>query len=256
VSAPPLERDVADYFLFDLRQGYCDYYATAMVVLARMAGLPARLVVGYASGTYDPENARYVVTEADAHSWVEVYFSGYGWIEFEPTAGREGIERLPAAGVPQEIPAPDTGGVGQLGWLILLVGLVGFGLLGLGAWTWWILDGWRLQRLSPLMAVATIYQRLWRHGHALTVAPQAGCTPFEFAAQLTGRVQALAQGRRWGDASLMARQVRGLTTLYVRGLYSPRRIDAAEKLRAIVTWRQLRRRLWLARIWQKRDNFN
>ncbi len=74
LTTPPPNRDIVDYFLFDLKRGYCDYYATAMVVLARAAGLPARLVVGYATGTYDPSQARYVVTEADAHSWVEVYF--------------------------------------------------------------------------------------------------------------------------------------------------------------------------------------
>ncbi|HDQ34960.1 MAG TPA: transglutaminase domain-containing protein, partial [Chloroflexi bacterium] len=72
VPFPPAGHDVADYFLFELREGYCDYYATAMVVLARAAGLPARLAVGYATGAYDAPNARYVVTEADAHAWVEV----------------------------------------------------------------------------------------------------------------------------------------------------------------------------------------
>ena len=87
VPAPPLDRDVADYFLFDLRRGYCDYFATAMVVLARSVGIPARLVTGYASGGYDVISAQFVVLEKDAHSWVEVYFPSYGWVEFEPTSG-------------------------------------------------------------------------------------------------------------------------------------------------------------------------
>ena len=93
LPAPPANRDVVDYFLFDLKKGYCDYYASAMVVLARAAGLPARLVVGYNSGLYDPQQANYKVTEADAHAWAEVYFPGYGWVEFEPTGGRPPIER-------------------------------------------------------------------------------------------------------------------------------------------------------------------
>ena len=88
ISAPPAGRDVADYFLFDLKQGYCDYYATSMVVLARAAGLPARLVVGYANGAYDLERAQYIVTENYAHSWVEIYFADIGWVEFEPTASQ------------------------------------------------------------------------------------------------------------------------------------------------------------------------
>ena len=93
LPAPPPNRDVVDYFLFDLRKGYCDYYATAMVVLARAAGLPARLVVGYAAGSHVPGSAQYGVTQADAHSWAEVYFAGIGWIEFEPTAGQPLLER-------------------------------------------------------------------------------------------------------------------------------------------------------------------
>ena len=91
VDAPPPGRDVADYFLFDLKQGYCDYYATSMVVLARAAGLPARLVIGYANGAYDFESAQYIVTENYAHSWVEIYFANIGWVEFEPTASQPAI---------------------------------------------------------------------------------------------------------------------------------------------------------------------
>ena len=91
ISAPPAGRDVTDYFLFDLKKGYCDYYATSMVVLARAAGLPARLVAGYANGSYDFENAQYVVTENYAHSWVEIYFANIGWVEFEPTASQPAI---------------------------------------------------------------------------------------------------------------------------------------------------------------------
>lgn len=104
LPAPPKDRDVADYFLFDLKKGYCDYYATAMVVLARVAGIPARFVTGYASGEFDSIRNQYTITEADGHSWPEVYFPKYGWVEFEPTAGRAATllpERLP----PPEKPA-------------------------------------------------------------------------------------------------------------------------------------------------------
>lgn len=85
---PPQNRDLVDYFLYELQAGYCDYYASAMVVLARAAGIPARLASGYIGGTYDPQTERWTVTEKDAHSWVEVFFSGVGWVEFEPTAGQ------------------------------------------------------------------------------------------------------------------------------------------------------------------------
>ncbi len=70
---PPADRDVVDYFLFDLKKGFCSYYASAMVVMARSVGVPARFASGYAQGTYDFEHGRWQVTELNAHSWVEVY---------------------------------------------------------------------------------------------------------------------------------------------------------------------------------------
>ncbi len=109
VPAPPRERELVSWFLFDLRQGYCDYFATAMVVLARLNGVPARLAVGYATGTYDRQTDRYVVTEMDAHSWPEVYFPGLGWIPFEPTPGRAVPVRAATADIPYELSDPDLG---------------------------------------------------------------------------------------------------------------------------------------------------
>ena len=95
VSAPPSDIvDVADYFLFDLQRGYCDYYATAFVVLARVAGLPTRFATGFAPGSWNPQDGRWTITEAEAHSWPEVYFPTYGWIPFEPTAGRSELSRI------------------------------------------------------------------------------------------------------------------------------------------------------------------
>ncbi|HEX9373602.1 MAG TPA: transglutaminase domain-containing protein, partial [Roseiflexaceae bacterium] len=83
--APPAGRDWADYFLFTTQRGYCDDFATAMVVLLRSLNIPARLSQGYAGGTLDPQLNAYVVRESVGHSWPEVYFPGYGWQRFEPT---------------------------------------------------------------------------------------------------------------------------------------------------------------------------
>jgi transglutaminase-like putative cysteine protease len=85
IQAPPTGQDAVDYFLFDLRQGYCDYYASAMVVMLRSQGVPARWVQGYAGGTRDADRDAYLVRENIAHSWPEVYFPGFGWQRFEPT---------------------------------------------------------------------------------------------------------------------------------------------------------------------------
>lgn len=94
IPAPPRGRDPIEWFLFEQRQGYCNYYATAMVLMLRSQGIPARLAAGFAQGTWDAGHRSYLVRERDAHTWVEVYFPGYGWIEFEPTADEAPINRL------------------------------------------------------------------------------------------------------------------------------------------------------------------
>jgi transglutaminase-like putative cysteine protease len=99
VPAPPAGREVTSWFLFDLKRGYCDYFATAMVVLARLNGIPARLAVGYTMGEYDPKRGDYLVTERNAHSWPELYFPGQGWIPFEPTSAMATPERTQSAGL-------------------------------------------------------------------------------------------------------------------------------------------------------------
>ncbi|MBM4438608.1 MAG: transglutaminase domain-containing protein, partial [Actinobacteria bacterium] len=88
IPTPPSERDVVDWFLFDLRAGYCNYYASAFAVMMRSIGVPARVSIGYFTGQWEPALQKYVVTEADAHAWPEVYFPEYGWIVFEPTPAR------------------------------------------------------------------------------------------------------------------------------------------------------------------------
>ncbi|RJE90871.1 DUF4129 domain-containing protein [Paenibacillus sp. 1011MAR3C5] len=98
--------DFVDGFLFELQEGYCDYFSTAMAVMARSVGLPSRWVKGFTPGIlpvdrygppgdnmldgerYNPTGAgTYTVRNSDAHSWVEIYFEGFGWIPFEPTSG-------------------------------------------------------------------------------------------------------------------------------------------------------------------------
>ena len=88
IPQPPPNQDPVDWMLFDMGEGYCNYYASAMVVMLRSLGVPARLAAGFAQGTWDPAREHFVVLERDAHSWVEVYFPGHGWIEFEPTSAQ------------------------------------------------------------------------------------------------------------------------------------------------------------------------
>ncbi|MBN1563003.1 MAG: transglutaminase domain-containing protein [Anaerolineae bacterium] len=112
IPAPPSGSDPVEWFLFDTRQGYCNYYATAMVLMLRSQGIPARMAAGFAQGDWDDERGAFLVRERDAHTWVEVYFPDYGWVEFEPTADeapipREGDQQsMPAQATPTPWPTP------------------------------------------------------------------------------------------------------------------------------------------------------
>jgi transglutaminase-like putative cysteine protease len=85
----PNNQDAVDFFLFDSKAGSCDQFASAFVVLARLNGIPARLVTGYASGDYNPFTGYYEILAEHAHAWAEVYFPSYGWVAFDPTPGSE-----------------------------------------------------------------------------------------------------------------------------------------------------------------------
>jgi transglutaminase-like putative cysteine protease len=105
-------KDFVDRFLFEMKEGYCDYFSTAMAVMLRSIGVPSRWVKGFAPGeaTADGE---YLVRNSDAHSWVEVYFPGYGWLPFEPTSGfslpANGMEAGSAAEqLPEATPSPEV----------------------------------------------------------------------------------------------------------------------------------------------------
>ena len=98
LEAPPPGVEASDYILFDTRRAYCNYYATAMVMMLRSLGVPARMATGYAQGEVlteasSAQSARYRVKVEDAHAWVEVFFPMYGWVEFEPTAGQPPLNR-------------------------------------------------------------------------------------------------------------------------------------------------------------------
>ena len=91
---PPSNQELLDWFLFDYQKGFCNYYASAQVIMLRSLGIPARWSTGYAQGDKN-EDGVFVVRQRNAHSWPEVYFPGFGWVEFEPTASQPDIARLP-----------------------------------------------------------------------------------------------------------------------------------------------------------------
>lgn len=85
--APPLlGRDSVDEFLFEVRRGFCEHFASSFVVLMRAAGVPARVVTGYQGGVLNPVGGFLTVRQSEAHAWAEVWLQGQGWVRVDPTA--------------------------------------------------------------------------------------------------------------------------------------------------------------------------
>jgi transglutaminase-like putative cysteine protease len=98
INAPPEGVDPVHHTLFVSQEGYCNYYASSMALMLRSQGVPSRVVSGYAQGEYDEASQSYRVRASNAHTWVEVYFPQYGWIQFEPTASLPLVDRPASAG--------------------------------------------------------------------------------------------------------------------------------------------------------------
>jgi hypothetical protein len=113
-------------FLLRTHAGYCQHFAGAAALLLRLAGVPARVVVGFATGK-ETAPGRYTVRDLDAHQWIEVYFQGYGWVPFNPTPAASPASI--AGGLdPLRPPTPASGNPGGLAFLAVLVPLVLAGL--------------------------------------------------------------------------------------------------------------------------------
>jgi len=252
LPAPPIDRDVADYFLFDLQAGYCDYYATSMVVLARAIGLPARIVVGYVGGQFDDENNQYLVTEADAHTWVEIYFGGHGWIPFEPTAAQSLIDdeelTLP---LPPELEQPpqvlnDTGRTEFPGWEL------GSGMVALiivGIWIGNRSDWARLKQMDATSLSLEIYQRLFQYGRWLGLGHQKSDTLYEFDQKIKISLRQLINSpgieRRLIGSEY---EISQLTEYAVLANYSIAPVDPELAEKILEVWRKLRIRVRYA-VW-------
>ena len=92
IESPPTSVDGVDWFLFDTKTGYSDYFGSSMTVMLRSVGVPARMAAGYAPGEVDI-TGRWAVRDRDSHGWTQVYFPGHGWIDFEPTTAWPQVDR-------------------------------------------------------------------------------------------------------------------------------------------------------------------
>lgn len=86
LQPPLLGRDSMDEFLFETRRGFCEHYASALTLLMRAAGIPARVVTGYQGGDTNPLGDYLIVRQSSAHAWTEVWFDDSGWVRVDPTA--------------------------------------------------------------------------------------------------------------------------------------------------------------------------
>jgi transglutaminase-like putative cysteine protease/uncharacterized membrane protein YidH (DUF202 family) len=258
VEPPPPGRDVVDYFLFTARQGYCDYYASSMVVLARAVGLPARVVVGYASGEYNKPTAEYIVRQKDAHTWVEIYFSGIGWVEFEPTAGQPSIGRVGdgSASEPPPRRSPGKQAIAWLrtGWRTLVTSLGGqLFIAGTGfalVWSLWqAIEIGILYLLPAPRAIARIYSRLEKSSARLLPDLPGGHTPYQLQLALNYRLQRTRNRLLGRLFSALDMEVENLVALYVAQVFSAHPPLKSQVSQGIRAWARLRWRLWIAVRW-------
>ena len=211
-------RDTVDEFLFDQQQGFCEHFSSSFVFLMRSAGVPARVVTGYAGGRYNPLGGYWIVRNMDAHAWAEVWIPRRGWVRVDPTAAvaperiYDTIEdRLGAAGaVGSLIGIDDLGQVGdwlRRGWNDMVLGFdakrqtrllerLGAKQLGSGAltavfgifamaalaWMGWLLARGERER-DPLL-------RAWRRLGTRYARLGLGREPYESAADWARRVAA------------------------------------------------------------------
>ena len=257
VEPPPFGEDVVDYFLFTAQEGYCDYYASSMVVLARAAGLPARIVVGYASGDYDPSTGQYVVRQKHAHSWVEIYFAEIGWVEFEPTGSQPAISHSDDVAASESDPGLSLGEILaswlEVQWLSLISTLGGQALLGVAGLlglvlVWQTGVGMYLRLLPSPTAVRQIYMRIEKGAARLLPHLSNGHTPLGLQIALADKFRETNNGLLRLVYRNAPSELKQLTALYMLQTFSQHPPSRPQVRDGIKAWSRLRWRLWFARI--------
>jgi len=273
LEAPPASRDKVDYILFEAKQAYCDYYATSMIVMLRSLGIPARFAAGFARGkeeTLENQERVYMVRNLDAHSWVEVYFPTYGWIEFEPTSAQPLIfrqtdaltpfrnpgrpddfleddpfnpmDRLEDAGLQAlgdladgdnfyTIPLPFLGAV-QIPKTIVKWGLIGVLVLAVGT------VGWRIYNAQHISARSSfsgdVYFAMLKLAQWMGLAKRPSQTPYEHASILAKNLPDIQA------------EVNFITGEFVRSEFSPRQTTQETRAKLLAAWHKMRPVLYRA----------
>ena len=264
IEPPPFDADGVDHFLFDQKQGYSEYFASAMAVLLRSVGVPARVVSGYTTGDLTDVPGIYAVTDQNSHAWVEVYIPGYSWVPFEPTPGTE----LPQAMFPGEggnitsdgdffsdfdVDCLDdfvedcldyaepfqsfddsldaaTAGDGTSGWVWVLVVLGGLSAAAVGCW--WGFRRYMFAAYDPL----TVYSRVRGLAALGGLAGTTQRTPYQFGDRL---IRVLPGHRD---------RVNLIVDNYVQSRYGARTLSAERRNELADAWLNLRFPLLMASV--------
>jgi transglutaminase-like putative cysteine protease len=196
----PAGRDPVDWFLFDVKIGYCEQFATAETMMLRSLGIPARLATGYSTGTYDAVLDQSVVRERDAHAWVEVWFANHGWVPVDPSPGFSALaatqfpSHWAAGGIAHLIPHLEIGApLGAIGSLGLVAAIpVGIAIVALAVFAWAWLRARRARRTGRIRAMPgqsdllRLYERLQRKLGRRRAPPE---TPLEYLQQFPPPMQ-------------------------------------------------------------------
>ena len=194
----PSGRDPVDWFLFDVKTGYCEQFATAETLLLRSQGIPARLATGYSTGDYDPVLNQAVVREHDAHAWVEVWFPHHGWVPVDPTPGVAplAVTQFPshwaAGGIARLIPHLTVGApaaaLGSLGALVVVPAAAGIALAFVLVYAWMRRRRWSFRKPQPgEIELLRLYDRLQRRLGRRRAPPE---TPLEYQEAMTSALLA------------------------------------------------------------------
>jgi transglutaminase-like putative cysteine protease len=216
----PAGRDPVDWFLFDVKIGYCEQFATAETLMLRSLGIPARLATGYSTGQYDSVLNQATVREQDAHAWVEVWFPNHGWVPVDPSPGFSALaatqfpSKWAAGGVAQLIPRLELGAplaaIGSLGILGVIPPAVAVALLFVIVWAWLRKRRWRgrIKAEPGESELLRLYERVQRRVGRRRAPPQ---TPLEYLnesraapiepllEEVTAAVNEGAYAGRWPD---------------------------------------------------------
>lgn len=235
-----------DNFLFVSQKGFCQDFSTAMNVMLRMLGIPSRQLAGFSAGVLDDKTRQHYVNAVEAHSWVEVFFPGYGWIPFEPTPDGTNApinrpqtpdQLVTAAPLPSDTgskitPNESAGAVPAVGgsgggvfpdiWRSALI--VASGLLLLLAIALLLAFRW----LRVARDVPRIWRRLLFLGDRLKIPRHAGDTPEEFGGRLADSLPPLDE------------EVRRLATLYTRASFRQGGLTVGELAEARDAWSRVR----------------